>query len=268
MEIFYVHDIPYIHVDWETSKASDTESEAMAFLTGEMGMMPINSTIVDNKLLCDIPKKLIVGMYGLKVVWVKKSASGKKSEDILESDIQSISRIHDLFGITSSQYAVTYTGSEITFHVRSNPTPYFYSPIGSWRSVPMSLDGVNYSDDDDVEDYTGDAVSDEEHEDTAEHVTTGSLATRIQNLGVYLSPKTYAVASGGTIIVTFTDSNAIGSIVDVTSGDVMAYTVLANGTGEVTYTNNTASTKDVTVASSAPKKEFVVNYDIQDIQSK
>ena len=147
MEIFYVHDIPYIHVDWETSKASDTESEAMAFLTGEMGMMPINSTIVDNKLLCDIPKKLIVGMYGLKVVWVKKSASGKKSEDILESDIQSISRIHDLFGITSSQYAVTYTGSEITFHVRSNPTPYFYSPIGSWRSVPMSLDGVNYSDD-------------------------------------------------------------------------------------------------------------------------
>lgn len=186
MEIFYVHDIPYIHVDWETSKASDTEQEAIAFLTGEMGMMPINSTIVDNKLLCDIPNRLEIGTYGVKVIWVQKSASGKNPEDILETEILSISRIHDLFCVTSSQYAVTYTGSEITFHVRSNPTPYYYSQIGSWKSVPMSFDGVDYNEKKSFVNYSGGSGSGGV---SSVNGKSGVVILTAEDLGAYEKPE-------------------------------------------------------------------------------
>lgn len=146
MEIFYVENIPDLHIDWEVTRGktsvredfSQATATVWAFLTGNGGMKPLSVDVVDNKLYADIPKDILeVGTYGLKIIWVKDGNNIQTREQLLACNKRCMSEVFDLFGISASPYAETNPNGDITFHIKSSAATYGYDGLSAYERAVM-----------------------------------------------------------------------------------------------------------------------------------
>lgn len=149
MEIFYKNNMPDLSVDWEVTRGKTairedfSGAEVMAFLRcepderSEGNTYPLSVQIVDNKLKCDIPTGLGIGVYSIKLIWVKDSTGSQTIDEMLACNKRQMSEVFNLFGISGSQYADTNPNGNITFHIRSSAATYGYDGLSAYERAVM-----------------------------------------------------------------------------------------------------------------------------------
>lgn len=143
MEIYYKENAPALSVEWEVTRGKTSvredfsHAEIWLFLTGENGMQPLSVEVEDNILKSEIPSGLEVGIYGLKVIWVKDGSGSETIDALLACNKRQMSEAFNVFGISGSQYADTSTASHVTFHIKSRAATYGYDGLSAYERAVM-----------------------------------------------------------------------------------------------------------------------------------